>query len=342
LIGQKNSFGESKISGGRPPAIRSVIMSGRRGFSLVELLVVIAIVAALVGLLLPAVRAARASARRSACGNNLRQLALAILGHEAATRRLPAGYVSDAAAGPRDPDTGDRPPGTGWGLAIAAHLEEGRLAAGYRPDLGIAHPTNRVIVAAGPAVFRCPSDGGPRDAFAVRLRDGSPHPSGAMLGRSSYVGNAGHDEPWNAPRDSWERHANGPLYRNSWLPLTRVTDGMSQTVFLGEHTQRVSQKAWAGTVVGSWCQPATAGSEPDAAATLLLAHSGPADGEDDVIHPPNDPLAHVCQMVADHPQGANVTFGDGGVRFVSASIDHDTWAAISSIDGGEAVRGDVH
>ena len=32
---------------------------------------------------------------------------------------------------------------------------------------------------------------------------------------------------------------------------------------------------------------------------------------------------------------------DGGVRFVSASIDHDTWAAISSVDGGEAVRGDA-
>ena len=316
-------------------------MSRQRGFSLVELLVVIAIVAALIGLLLPAVQAARESSRRAACGTNLRQLALAMMQHEAATRRLPAGYVSDSGAGPRDPDTADRPPGTGWGLLLAAHLEEGRLAHGYRPELGMAHPTNRAVVAAALPVFRCPSDGGPRDAFVVQRRDGRPHPSGAVLGRSSYVGNAGHHEPWSTPLDSWEQHANGPLYRNSWLRLTRVTDGMSQTVFLGEHTQRISQKAWAGTVVGSWCQPATPMSEPDAAATLLLVHSGPADGEDDVIHPPNDPLAHVCQMVADHPHGANVAFGDGGVRFVSASIDHDIWAAISSIDGGEAVRGDA-
>jgi prepilin-type N-terminal cleavage/methylation domain-containing protein/prepilin-type processing-associated H-X9-DG protein len=316
-------------------------MTRRPAFSLVELLVVVAIMAALLGLLLPAVQTVRESARRSACGNNLRQLALAILGHESATRQLPAGYVSDPAAGPRDPDTGDRPPGTGWGLLIAPYLEEAALASGYRAELGVAAIANRSIVTASPAVFRCPSDRGPREPFAVAVQHGNPHPSGAILGRSSYVGNAGHDEPWSAPRDSWEGLANGPLYRNSWLRVRRITDGMAQTVVLGEHTQRNSQKAWAGTVAGAWCQPATAMSEPDAAATLVLVHSGPAHGEHDVIHPPNDPLAHVCQMIADHPNGANVVFGDGGVRFVAESIDHDAWAAISSINGGEVGRGDA-
>jgi prepilin-type N-terminal cleavage/methylation domain-containing protein/prepilin-type processing-associated H-X9-DG protein len=315
-------------------------MDRRRAFSLVELLVVVAVVATLVGLLLPAVQGARESARRSSCGNKIRQLALAMLGHESATRRLPAGYVSGT-AGPGDPDTLDRPPGTGWGLLIAPYLEEGALAQGYRSDLGVASITNRSIVTASPAVFRCPSDMGPRDPFTVRVHDGSPHPSGALLGRSSYVGNAGQQEPWSAPRETWDGIANGPLYRNSWLRVSRIADGMAQTVVLGEHTQRNSQKAWAGTVAGAWCQPATPISEPDAAATLVLVHSGPAQGEHDIIHPPNDPLAHVCQMIADHPQGVNVAFGDGGVRFVVETIDHDAWAAISSINGGEVVRGDA-
>ena len=53
------------------------LVSRRRGFTLVELLVVIAIIATLIGLLLPAVQAAREAARRSACMNNLRQIALA-------------------------------------------------------------------------------------------------------------------------------------------------------------------------------------------------------------------------------------------------------------------------
>jgi len=54
------------------------------GFTLVELLVVIAIIGTLVGLLLPAVQAAREAARRNACGNNLKQLGLALHGYASA------------------------------------------------------------------------------------------------------------------------------------------------------------------------------------------------------------------------------------------------------------------
>jgi prepilin-type N-terminal cleavage/methylation domain-containing protein len=121
-----------------------------RGFSLVELLVTIAIVASLVGLLLPAVQAARESARRSGCSVALRQLGLAILTHESSRRRLPAGDVSEPSRMPVDPGSLDRPPGTGWGMLIAAYLEESALAARYRPaaGIGIGAIENRAVVSA--------------------------------------------------------------------------------------------------------------------------------------------------------------------------------------------------
>ncbi len=61
----------------------------KTGFTLVELLVVIAIIGILVGLLLPAVQAAREAARRMQCSNNVKQLSLGLLNYESTYRRFP-------------------------------------------------------------------------------------------------------------------------------------------------------------------------------------------------------------------------------------------------------------
>ncbi len=325
----------------------------RFGFTLIELLVVIAIIGVLVGLLLPSVQQARESARRMQCSSNLRQLMLAMHSHESGKRVFPAGYLCDTARNDRDNSTFDAAPGTGWGLQLAPYIEEASVASQFAgvsdPSQGILHPANRNLVSQKFQFFLCPSSAGDRESFVVKDINGNPLGAGIELGRSHYVANSGHEEPWGMfpASSSWDAIANGPLYRNSTTRHRSVTDGMSTTVFLGEHTSSLSEKSWAGIVPGGASHPTPKfatriGTAADYAATLVLVHSGPAAAETalygyEVIHPPNSPASHVCQMYSDHPGGANVANGDGSVRFVSEFINQDVWRAVSSVADGEVV-----
>src|SRR5947209_749728 len=99
-----------------------VFLSRRHNaFTLIELLVVIAIISMLIARLLPAIQAARESARRSQCASNLRQIGLAMDNFESGHRHFPAGYQATM---PYVDGESDTSPGWGWSAAILPLIEE--------------------------------------------------------------------------------------------------------------------------------------------------------------------------------------------------------------------------
>ncbi len=357
--------------------MRASSVLNRRAFTLVELLVVIAIIGMLVGLLLPAVQAAREAARNMQCQNNLKQIGLAVLNYESAHRVFPSGYVSYATrngAGPNwaalDRQSWDGAPGWGWAALILPYIEQASLAGRLNMQLPPWDTTNRGLVTASIATYQCPSSSGDREAFVLRdeagavlARYGAP----LMVGRSHYAANHGQESCWGecgsaatgvvftdiytsstkvvAIGGDVSRVADGPFFRNSKVGMREITDGTSTTIFISEHSSRLSDKSWVGAIPGAFVHPRLISPEnrPEAAAALTLLHIGPSGGELDIvgfpiIHPMNFPTYHVCQMYSEHLGGGNVLYGDGSVRFMPETIDLLVAAELASMSEGEVVQ----
>ena len=103
----------------------------RKGFTLVELLVVIAIIGILVALLLPAIQAARESARRTECQNKLKQIGLAIHNHVDSLKVFPTGGAEYNALitsySTNGKPFGPEKQGLSWTYQILPYLEEGAI-----------------------------------------------------------------------------------------------------------------------------------------------------------------------------------------------------------------------
>ena len=219
-------------------------LKGRRGFTLVELLVVIAIIGVLVALLLPAVQAAREAVRRAQCHNNLKQIALACHGYQAAHGVFPAGargrdYYGESGLTDMTNTNAGWGIGPSWAIQILPYVEQQTMYERLNFKSPIAFraqggPNMMILSYFAPSVLICPSNPMP---LLTNVYLGPPH-----MMQSQYVAIAGADkDPGQSPlrvRTSGYGPVafNGVMFVNAMIRPKHITDGASKTLLLGEQT----------------------------------------------------------------------------------------------------------
>ena len=318
---------------------------GLHGFTLVELLVVIAIIGVLVALLLPAVQAARESARRSQCVNNLKQIGVGFLNHESNHGMLPcagwtAVYVGDPLLG-----TGRDQPG-GWIYQILPYVEQQAVynITNDGDKLNVtANQKQQSIVLQGTPIssFNCPSRR-PAQAQPYLLnnswtpRNGDRAP---LVARSDYAASSGdgeygmqfwlEDEKKYETKLEWLSFDYNNLGSHQWPPrdgqtgvnyqgaeigFKDINDGSSNTYAVGEKYLNPLYYESDGTNDGGDNHSMYQGFDWD------------INRWTSVNDPPlQDRLGQESygSFGSAHPGGFNMAYCDGSVQIISYDIDLD-------------------
>jgi prepilin-type N-terminal cleavage/methylation domain-containing protein len=337
----------------------------RFGFTLIELLVVIAIMGVLIGLLLPAVQKVRSAANRIKCTNNLKQMGLALHGVHQTYEAFPPSEIADNW-------------GT-WAVLLLPYLEQESLFRNW--DLRLRYYVQPASAGADLAVFHCPArsavtgGSGESRSYSAAYQAGTggnyTGPAGysdyAACGGAAYLngtdlyydvnGNKGMfvrgqyrsggatnpintDAYFNAAGYSWGANAWGalPLFPRR---VADVTDGLSNTVFLGE-------KFYTLTTTSGSVNPGGVIWNGDFQSNYLryLGHSGTQDPVTglytlqyglitDRLYAQPDATSYFT--AANHDGVCLFVFGDGSVRGVSATATIDALHALMTIRGGEVI-----
>ena len=341
----------------------------RRGFTLVELLVVIAIIGILIAILLPAVNAARESARRLQCTNNLKQMGLAVHSHHSAfnlfptagshgTAKITMGQRRVAAQAPRQE--------AGWAFQILPYLEQTPLHEYFDSN---SLKTTKFVKARILPDFICPSR-----RPAILLLKGVPPMdyASATPGDEAEEGETDSGclyEFWKAGRPFPDENADRETYYGMFTRTgTRmaasekhVKDGLSHTLMLGE--KRLQPKwyrigdwnddggwiaGWDADTVRSSCvkpepdgdfdSPAvTADGLSDESSATTAAASGIVLN---FFHPNPDkagPMNLDYAFGSVHPESFNACLGDGSVQRIAYDVDVFLFHSLGHRSDGDMV-----
>ena len=298
-------------------------MQGRRGFTLVELLVVITIIGILIALLFPAVQAARESARRTQCINNLKQIGLGFHNHHETYGCFTSGGLGE---NPSESVGGrtmiDKVPALfdkqawGWCFQLLPHVEQRAL-------WGLPVGKDADIVATAVPVYYCPT----------RVREKVV--SGMAV--TDYAGNGGSYGGYqNRDFEPVGNSMDGAIINGVKGISTRfedITDGNSNTLLVGEkwlepstyndRTARIEDEGYCN------------GWDND---TISFSGVGPSPYAPMVPQPDTQPgLINGGLFGSAHPSGIAGVLCDASVHFLDFSIDPVVWRLLCCRNDGKAV-----
>lgn len=311
-------------------ARRHSLRSCLRGFTLIEMLIVMAVITILISLLLPAVQQAREGARRGQCQNNLAQIGLALQNYEMSHRMLPPGSVNPTGPIVNNPvlPTGQMPgqqfdgslglgpngqalpiaPGAapnagppafyhvGWIVQILPHLDQRNTYHKFDFSLSVYDPANSPATKVVLPVVNCPSSADP------------------TIG-TKYAG-CHHDSEAPINGDN-----NGVLFLNSGVRFDDISDGISNTLFVGEKRFNGDTSSWAA---GTRASLRNGGTRINLDPVQISAGSNPV--------PIN--TGSVGGFGSPHTNGAHFVLGDLTVRFINININSTVYKnLINRADG---------
>jgi prepilin-type N-terminal cleavage/methylation domain-containing protein/prepilin-type processing-associated H-X9-DG protein len=288
--------------------------SKRGAFTLIELLVVIAIIAILIALLVPAVQKARAAADSAQCANNLKQIGLALHGYHDQYHTFPVHY-------------GDGLNVWGWMFDIFPFLEQQDVFREGRQtilDRGSAEALSAIV-----PTFLCPAD--PRENAG-----GVAEANGLKYAMTCYLGLLGKSQDDRSQAGlgvfSYAVYdGNVLLIQTAPISMRQITDGLSNTLIVGERPPNGWAGAWGGIEFDNsmWA----INDLPSVYDRNGVEHHCPAPS---FFSPGNlEDDCHISHYWSFHTGGGNWLLCDGSVRFMDYAAGTTVIPAMATIAGGE-------